>query len=161
MSKNKLRPTTILLIFATVFLIGAIFYLSTLLTSGDENKASQVAPRQTKAASVTYSKLIALNSVAVEPTPTPTEAITSQEYDSQTATENTVVESSTPTPTPTETVLAYVNPTTTNNDASSEADIATSKNPTTVKDLPDAGFIYNGLIIFAAAMVLVFFSFLF
>lgn len=131
--------------FVTIFLIGTIFYISTLLTSGNDNKTSAVAPRITKASNVTYSKLIALNQVTPEATPTPTltESLTE-----------------TPTPSPTETVLAYANPSVTGS-ASSEANITTTLTPTKVKDLPDAGFIYNGLIIFAAAMVLVFFSFLF
>lgn len=122
--------------------MGAIFYISTLLTSGDDNQTSAVAPRKTKAASITYSKLIALNQVTPELTPTPP------------------IEALTETPTPTETVLAYVNPTGTGL-ASSGASLTTTLTPTRVKDLPDAGFIYNGLIIFAASMVLVFFSFLF
>ncbi len=140
--------------FVTIFLIGAIFYISTLLTSSDENKTSQVAPRKTKAANVTYSKLIALNQITPEitPTPTSTETLASSE------TTETLTE--TPTPTPTETVLAYANPSVTGS-ASPGASLTTTLTPTKVKDLPDAGFVYNGLIIFAAAMVLVFFSFLF
>ena len=158
--------------FVTIFLIGSIFYISTLLTSGDENKTSQVAPRKTKAANITYSKLIALNQVTPETTPTAQAEDTTSGEETESITETptqtgetvsvTGVESitETPTPTPTETVLAYANPTVTDT-ASSEADTTTTLTPTKVKNLPDTGFIYNGLIIFAAAMVLVFFSFLF
>jgi hypothetical protein len=147
MFKNKSKIATILLIFVTIFLIGAIFYISTLLTTSNESKTSQIVPRKTKAASITYSKLIALNQVTPEPTQTPI----TEPTDQVSAFEETML-----TPTPTETVLAYVSTDT----ASSEAE-ATTQVPTSVKDLPDAGFVYNGLIIFAAAMVLVFFSFLF
>lgn len=157
MLKNKSKITTIILMFVTISLIGTIFYISTLLTSGDENKISAVAPRKTKAANVTYSKLIALNQVTPEITPTVTPTVS---IEGQTASETTESLTETPSPTPTETVLAYVNPSVTGQ-ASSEADITTTLIPTKVKDLPDAGFVYNGLIIFAAAMILVFFSFLF
>jgi len=171
MFKNKSKIATVLLMFITVFLIGTIFYISTLLTSGDENKTSAVAPRKTKAANVTYSKLIALNQDTVEKEPepslTPTPTVLPEE---EVATIETVSTTLTPslkedqglteTPTPTETVLAYVNPTTADK-ASSEAKTVATLEPTNIKDLPDAGFIYNGLIIFAAAIVLVFFSFLF
>jgi len=163
MFKNKPKITTFLLVFVTVFLIGAIFYISTLLTSEtkSETQTSQIAPRKTKAASVTYSKLIVLNEVAPEPTLIPSPTIMEEEQESvafsQTQTEEEIVE--TPSPTPTETILAYVNPTTTE-EATSEAE-TTTLTPTKVQNLPDTGFIYNGLIIFAAAMVLVFFSFLF
>lgn len=149
--------------FVTIFLIGAIFYISILLTSGDENNTSAVAPRKTKAANVTYSKLIALNQVTPEITLTPTPTVASEEVASTSKTESiteTPIPTLTLTPTPTETVLAYANPTVTGT-ASLEADITTTLTPTKVKNLPDTGFIYNGLIIFAAAMVLVFFSFLF
>lgn len=172
MFKGKSKIVTFLLIFVTVFLVGAIFYISTLLTSGTESETqtSQIAPRKTKAANVTYSKLIALNEVTPDPelTPTPTEEESQETASEQTSisgetfsqpeTEGEIEEALTPTPT--ETVLAYVNPTTTE-DASAEASTTVTQTPTKVQDLPDAGFVYNGLIIFAAAMVLVFFSFLF
>jgi cytochrome c biogenesis factor len=170
MFQDKSKITTGLLIFMTIFLIGAIFYISNLLISGDnETKTSAVAPRKTKAANVTYSKLIALNNISPEPTLTPTLAPTSTPAVSTTPATSSEINKSfveaggtteAPTPTPTEIILAYANPSVTG-EASSEAGITSTIIPTKVKDLPDTGFVYNGLIIFAAAMVLVFFSFLF
>lgn len=154
----------------TILLIGVIFYISNLLISGDDKtRSSAIAPQKTKAANVTYSKLIALNNIPPELTLTPTLAPTSTPVISTTPATSSEINKSfiemggttgAPTPTPTEIILAYTNPSITG-EASLEAGITLTITPTNVKDLPDAGFVYNGLIIFAAAMVLVFFSFLF
>ncbi len=159
MIKDKSKLTTIGLLIMTFFLLGAIVYISFLLTSGSGER-SKIAPIKTKAANITYSKLVALN-------PTGTEVVSPQEQISTVPTPTVEEEINevtiTPTdvensPTPTEIILAYS--TSEPKEATEDSQILTVT-PTKVKDLPDAGFIYNGLIIFSAAILLVFFSFLF
>ena len=133
---------------ATFFLLGAIVYISSLLTSGS-GETTNVAPRTTKAANITYSKLVALNTTPVETTATPT-------------TVPSVMISPTveQTPTPTEIILSYNNPTVTGT-ATNAAQVSTTISPTKIENLPSAGFIYNGLVIFGAATLLVFFALIF
>lgn len=159
MIKDKSKLTTVVLLIMTFFLLGAIVYISFLLTSGNGEK-SKIAPIKTKAANITYSKLVALNPTGTElvspqdqistvPTPTVEEEI------NEVTITPTDVENS---PTPTEIILAYK--TLDAEEATEDSKILTVS-PTKIQDLPDAGFVYNGLIIFSAAMLLVFFSFLF
>lgn len=152
MIKDKSKATTAVLVIMSIFLIGAVVYITSLLTTGN-GEPSKAAPQKTKAANTTYSRTLALNttSVKIPPTETPTPVI--EETPAITGTEAL-------TPTPTEIILAYKNPTITG-ESTISAQITTTISPTKVKGLPDAGFVYNGLIIFAAAGLLIFFSFLF
>lgn len=155
MLKIKPKTTTIFLLLVTFLLIGSIAYISSILTTGS-GETSKIAPKKTKAASITYSKYLALNTApgGLNPTATliPTSGPTS-------AISPTIMISITNTPTPTEVVLAYNNPSITITKAASTS--ATTPTITSIKNLPSAGFVYNGLVIFAAATLLVFFSFLY
>jgi len=155
MVKNKSQLTTIVLLIMTFCLLGATGYISFLLTAGDEGK-SKIVPIKTKAADITYSKLVTFNTtdVGMIPTEVPTEIPT------PTVEEMVSPAEAQETPTPTEIILAYNNLEVTE-EATGEAELSTTLSPTKVQNLPDAGFIYNGLIIFAAAILMVFFSFLF
>lgn len=148
MFKGKAKVTTIIFLITAFFLLGAIVYISSLLTSGS-GETSNIAPQTTKAANITYSKLVALNTSPTEPTAT--EIVTPSEIISPTE-EGT--------PTPTEIILAYNNPMVTGT-ATNAAQISTTLSPTKVKNLPNSGFVYNGLVIFGAATLLVFFAFIF
>jgi len=155
MFQGKSKISTIFLLVITFLLLGSIIYISFLLNPPDK-ESSSITPRQTKAANITYSKLIALNR-------SPTEVANNENL--QPSVENSPVPTeTTPTemesPTPTEIILAYKNQSITG-EATEAGQITSTVVPTKVKNLPDVGFIYNGLVIFAAAMLLVFFSFLF
>lgn len=169
MQKKKPKIITIFFIFITIFLIGAIFYISKLL-NGNENTASSVAPKKAKAANITYSKLIALNqsdAPTSAPNPSVDSGITPSSSDQRGLLGPTTAPTSgaqtTPgvqTPAPSETILAYANPSVSVTQPV-EYNSTTTISPTKVTSMPETGYVYNGLIIFAASMVLVFFSFLF
>lgn len=134
-------------------LLGSIFYITKVITSEEEAKTSSLAPKKTKAANVTYSKLIALNTVSIMPTE---ELVTSTAEPSPTI--NQISPTNIISPSPTEIILALDNSGSTSSQA---AQVNTSVSPTRVTSLPETGFINNSLILFAAALVLIFFSFIF
>ena len=150
MSKSKI--TTLVLLFMTVVLIAAILLVGYVITRPPES-TSMIAPKQTKAQSITYSRLITFNQVLPTATPieTPTEAPT---------TVPTAIPTETPTPSPTEILLAKaISPTTAI--STLEATVSPTIIPTKTTSLPETGTITNGLFIFAAAGLMIFFSFLF
>lgn len=147
---KKSQLITILLLIMTFVLMGAVFYIVSILNSASP-EFSSIAPVKTKAQSVTYSRTIALNTTASPPTLTPT--LTSTPTPTPTSTE-------TATPTPTEIILAYASPSATVT-FSSENEVSSSVSPTKTTILPETGYITNALVIFAAASLLIFFAFIF
>ncbi len=168
---KKINLTTIFLLFITVFLIGVIIYISQVLTVKEEEvgtgTGSTIAPKKIKASNITYTKLIALNRIS--PTPiiseaensiSPTRSLIASNQLITGGQENnlssTITQASSETPTPTEIILAYNS--TSNDNASEEA---TTRPTEKITSIPASGVINNSLIIFSAALLLVFFSFLF
>ena len=162
MFKKKPKIITLFFIFITIFLVGAIFYISTLLNNNG-NMTSSVVPKKAKAANITYSKLIALNqseSPTTVPDSSPENGATSSPSEQrQLMAPTTPVTPGAQTPVPSETILAYANPSVTATQPVENN--TTTISPTKVTTMPETGYVYNGLIIFAASMVLVFFAFLF
>lgn len=141
---KKPKIVTILLLLATISLMGAIFYIASILTS-ESPQSPPIAPVKTRAQSRTYNRMIALNPVTQTPTPPPTSSPTA-----------------TMTPTPTEIILAYTSPTPTGiATASPTVNATSSATPTKTETLPSAGYLTHALIIFAAAGLLIFFAFIF
>lgn len=140
---KKRQLITILLLAVIIILIGAIFYIASILSDNSPNSPARVLIK-TKAQSKTYSRTIALNTV-VSPTPfytatpIPTEIIT---------------------PSPTEVILAYNNPPPIGT-VSSEIKITSSPVPTKTTSLPATGYLTNVFIIFTIASILIFFAFIF
>ncbi len=131
------------MLLMTLVLMAAVLGVGYVITRPSETP-SLIAPRKTKAQSVTYSKTIAFNTVTVTPTAVPTLIAVASVSPSPLAT-----------PTPTEIVLAKtVSPT------QSASATATIK-PTKASNLPESGTVTNALFIFAAAGLMIFFSFLF
>lgn len=149
---NMKRKTTVILLIVIIFLIGAIFYISWQLNS-DINGTSPIVPRKTKAASKTYSKLIALN---VTGTASPTNIV---EPTLEPTIEPTIEVLPTNIISPTEIILAYANPTEAITSASYSSQLQST--PTGVNALPETGFINNTLIVFAVSGLLIFISFIF
>jgi len=146
------KITTVILIIMTIFLIGAIFYFSYLLMQkpSDQSNSSAVAPKNTKAQVVNSEKFIALNTTSNNSSPTlqPSLTLSPTLYllDSPTPTIIEVI-------TPTEVILVKgdsLTPLPTNNNYLS---------PTTIKKLPETGYISYNLIIFLFAIFLIFYSF--
>ena len=162
-SKKKNIITGILLVMV-VGLMGAVFYISYLLTNTTPQSPTATAPKKIKASNVSYTKLLALNQTSGNsnvPPPTDTPSVVP-----------------TDTPNPSETVLALNNqgvtqPASQNvtqaasksgsieitNSVSGNSTASTSA--TSIKTLPTTGLITNSLIITAAAGLLLFFAFLF
>lgn len=135
------------------FLLGSIFYITRVITSEEEVETASLAPKKTKAAAVTYSKLIALNTVSITPTVEPiTPTIEPSPTTGQISPTEVV------SPSPTEIILALDSG---KGSASQTAQVNTSISPTKVINLPETGFINNSLILFTAASVLIIFSFIF
>lgn len=153
MKNNKPKLITIVLILMIFFLFGSIFYITKVITSEQGTETASLAPKKTKAANLTYSKLIALNTVSVTPT---------MELVTPTTEPSSTIGQISPTkiisPSPTEIILALDN---SKNSSSQAAQISTSISPTKATSLPETGFINNSLILFAAASILILFSFIF
>lgn len=149
--KNKQKLFTGFLVVMIVVLLFSIFYISrVLLSDTTSGNASSIAPRKTKAAGRTYSKLLAINA----PPPESEE----DEMLSVTPTADPTNDSELPTPTPTETILALqtVSITVTPTDGT------VSPTSTTQTDtLPEAGFFQNTLILFAVSSIFLFVAFIF
>jgi len=162
-SKKKNIVTGILLVMV-VGLMGAIFYISYLLTNTTPQSPAAIVPKKIKASNVSYTKLLALNQTSGNPNvPSPTDT-------------PSVVPTNIPNPS--ETVLALNNQGVTRaasqnvTQAASQSgstqvtnsvsgNSAASASATGIKTLPTTGLITNSLIITAAAGLLLFFSFLF
>lgn len=164
MSKIKINTQTVIIISVIVVLLFSIVYISTVLNTKEQ---SAITPIKTKAANTTYKKLIALNVETVTPEVSPTEteipSDPSPTIEITPEVEATPTDSVDGTPTPTEVILAYNNPTVTVSSTGSSYLSTDSKTPTPkkVSSLPETGFITNGLIIFAASSLMIFFAFLF
>lgn len=169
MLNTRSKITTIFLIATTVIMVVLIFYISYLLTAKNEPELSPTVPHKTKAANVTYSKLITLNqnlSTNDSNLNDQNDSIATNEANINSSRSETMISNEpTPTmikdltPTPTEIILAY-------NDSKKEATSSADKleeTPTTVKTstLPDSGGFFQSLFIFTMAVTLIFFSFLF
>lgn len=148
------------------FLGGLSFFIAFKLK---EEKAATV-PTQTKAAAITYRKLIALNVTTPElPTPTgeeltPTVAATvtnegDETHETPTPTQINLVTTPLFTREPTETELAYNDSSSNTEEATEESAIATSPTKETIKTLPQSGIYQTSLLIFLAALTLIFISF--
>lgn len=140
MNNKKSKIITIILLFMTVSVMGAIFYIGYVLTATPE-KEPVIAPQKIKAQSSSSSRFITLNTVSptVTISPTPSVAVATSL-----------------TPTPTEIILANQNLTLTVT-ASPSATVALSK----TKELPQTGFITNAIILFGMSAVVIFISFIF
>ncbi len=147
----------------TVGLMGAIFYIGSVLTNSPQSTTAPIAPRTTKAQSIDYTKVIALNTAqsgrtgaidtfssnkANSPTVTPTSVETNVPTQTSTQTDSS-------TPTPTETILAYQTVTGT------VIPVASSTPRPTVATLPRAGAVTSSIILFGVAGVTIFLSLLF
>jgi len=154
MKNNKPKLITIVLILMIFFLLGSIFYITKIITNeGEDETTSNLVPKKTKASSLTYNKLIALNTISVMPT---IGLITPTTEPSPTI--NQISPTNIASLSPTEIILALDNSKRT---ASQAAQISTSVSPTKITSLPETGFINNSLILFAAASVLILFAFIF
>lgn len=143
--ENKAKPKkfAVLLIAMIAVLFISIFYISIILLN-NQRKPSSVAPQKTKAGSITYSKLIALNTTRSTPSATPTEILLAVKSPSITQTQLF--------PSPSFTVTPTRLPTT----------VFTSPSPTkTVTSLPETGYVTNSLVLFSVASLLILFSLLF
>ena len=178
MLKNKSKIITIVLLVMTVGLVAAIIYISQIITSqpqqGEVN--TNLAPQKTKAADVSYQKTVALDEVTPTLVPTATApgenevltpTVVANSLLALNSNDSTLSASITPTvaaettttltPSPTEVVLAYnVTPLVTDSSASISATTVAK-----AKTLPDSGFITNSIIMFVAAGLIIFFSFMF
>lgn len=164
----------------TVGLVIAIIYISQVVTG--ESKTGEVktniAPKKTKAANVAYDKTVTLDNI----TPTPTEVMTVDPLVTPTVIPTVISTDSVISPTvilpsvtvaptinsllaynnasvsPTEIILAYNNTTPTVTET-----VTSSLSATVVKSasLPESGFINNTIIMFVAAGLIIFFSFMF
>ncbi len=157
----------------TLGLVIAIVYISQAITS--ESKTDDVktnlAAQKTKAANITYDKTIPLENIS--PTETAVIAPTSELTGTPTNIPTEILPSTTVVPTvnnllaynnatisPTEIILAYNNTTL----SPTVADYSTGSLSATVvkaKTLPTSGFINNAIIMFVAAGLIIFFSFMF
>lgn len=135
----KQKLTKFGLIFMTVFLLGSTIYITLLLKDTGGTAATTV--KKTKAASVTYTKTLALNTepvqpgISEEPTAIPTETLLSY---------NSINQTGQPTPTST------LSPT-----------LSSTTQPTGVTSLPQSGWMQSSIAIFAAASIFIFLSFLY
>ena len=146
MKQIKSKLSTIVLGLVIGVLIISVFFISFMI-QGDTD-SSPAAPKTTKAAAITYSKILAINKP--QPTEMPTILPT-------TIISPTVVVVPSEDPTPTEIILAY------NNISPTEKVVKTSSTvaPTKTAILPESGYIQNSVFIFLAASLVIFFSFLF
>jgi len=159
---KKEKFAALALIIMTVFLIGAIFYFSYLLmeSPSGNSTSSAVAPKKTKAQVVNSERFVALNQIN-NPSPTSSTISSSPTISDSTSPTVSLSETSSATeteailPSPTEIILAKANP--------SLKPQSTSKtpSPTNLKKLPDSGYLKYNLIIFGAAIFLIFYSFIF
>jgi len=168
--KTKINLATVFLITIITFLGGLSIFIALRLK---EEKPATV-PTKTKAADITYRKLITLNTTPPElPTPTSessslTTDVTIPVDEQLSITQQAGVESEeTPTPTqinlvttplltsePTETELAYHD-----SSQSEELEITVSPTKETVRTLPQSGIYQTSILIFFAALTLIFVSF--
>jgi len=184
MLKNKSKIITIVLLIMTVGLVVAIVYISQVITGEPEKGEANtnLAPQKTKAANISYQKTIAINNITptlvptafIEETVTPTLSLTPGEGIITPTVTNTLLAlketnaasiaatvaptgTELLTPSPTEILLAY------NVTPGSGESYSSSVSATTVKTktLPDSGFITNSIIMFVAAGLIIFFSFMF
>ena len=188
MLKNKSKIITVVLLVMTVGLVAAIIYISQIITN--EPKVGQantnLAPQKTKAADVSYQKTVALNNI----TPTIISQTTLAPISSeQKAKETMAILSPTVIPTinnllavnsltasvsptleptigglkltPTEMILAYNNLTVTPVSGNVYTSSISATTVAKAKTLPDSGFITNSIIMFVAAGLIIFFSFMF
>lgn len=184
MEKKRPPLTTILLIVALIFLLGAVIFISRIVLQ--TRQTTQIAPKKTKATSVTYSKLITLNRTAEteeqpeneqnereklpadsEPTETVNSQSTTVSMEEPTPTEkllayNNLTSTPTPTPTPTSKIVSPTPTTELAVETGGELS-PTEKSPTVtvISNLPEAGLIDNIVTIFTAASLLILLSFFF
>jgi len=180
MFKNKSKIITAVLLVMTIGLVAAIIYISQIITS--EPKVGQantnLAPQKTKAADVSYQKTVALNDITSIPVSPSLESVRSTTVLSPTVIPtvsnllavNSMTASASPTLeptigglilTPTETVLAYNNLTVTPVSGNVYTSSISATTVAKAKTLPDSGFITNSIIMFVAAGLIIFFSFMF
>jgi len=167
MKLQKSHIITAVLLVMTVFLIGAIILIGVELSNEKVEQAS-IAPKKTKAQATNYNKLIAVNQK------TGAQDVTSSVQATPTLTTTPIPTSGTNL-TPTEKVLVQTNPTgslspnlTITGSASPSVSLTQGVNsslsgtivPTKAKTLPKTGIITNSIIMFGAAGLLVFFSFI-
>lgn len=151
------------LIFMTVFLLGSTIYITLLLNN---TGPTTTTVKKTKAASVTYTKTLALNTEPVQPeisetpvlsgpTVIPTEKLLSY---------NSINQTGQPTPksTPSPTLSAStLSPTVSSTTQPTQTQGAVTVTPTGVASLPKSGWMQSSIVIFAAASIFIFLSFLY
>lgn len=128
-----------------VFLLGSTVYITILLN--DTGPTAATAVKKTKAASLTYTKTLALNTQTVQPTESPP--------------------LSEPTAVPTEILLSYNSidqtdvPTQPPVVPTIQTEESLTAAPTGVTSLPQSGWMQSSIAIFAAASIFIFLSFLY
>ncbi len=142
--------------------MGAIFYIGSVLTASPQSATVPIAPRTTKAQSMDYTKVIALNTAQSDQSGTANTLPDNTRSQNETP---TPIDSNTPTPTlsltpymtqtPTEVILAYQTVTAT------VTPVASSTPLPTVATLPQTGAISSSIVLFGVAGITVFLSLLF
>ena len=141
----------------TVFLLGSTIYITLLLKDTGPTAATTV--KKTKAASVTYTKTLALNTEPVQPEISERPEGGAEE----------------PTAVPTETLLSYnsinqtgqptqpltLSPTLPSTTQPTQTQEGITVAPTGVTSLPQSGWMQSSIAIFAAASIFIFLSFLY
>jgi hypothetical protein len=162
--KTKINPITFFLGIMIMILAG----LSVFITLKLKEERPATVPTRTKAADVTYRKLIALNVVTPElltptienSTPTTNIKETGEEAKlTSTPTPINLVTTPLLTSEPTTTELAYNNSSSNTEGATEESEIKTSPTKETVKTLPRSGIYQVSLLIFFGALSLILVSF--
>ncbi len=158
MKQIKFDLKTLILIFFTIFLVGAIFVVFNNLMQEEEGKDFvPIATTQTKAAPVTYSKDVVLLPTTI-PAPTiedpllsPTPTLVVEAEPTQAAEEE---------PTPTEMIIAKISVTPLPTEEATQSSELTTV-PTKTAVLPSAGSVQFPVLVFASAFLLIIFAFLF
>ncbi len=155
--KTKVNFVTFFLIMMTVVMGGLSLFIALKL----KGEKPATVPTQTKAANITYRKLIALNAAtpelptptSEEPTPTVDVAVTGEVEPFNLVTTPLLTSE------PTETELAYNNLTPTETEDALTATVSSAQKQT-IKNLPQSGIYTVPLLIILAALMLIFFSFI-
>lgn len=167
MKFKKSHVITAVLLIMTVLLIGAIILIGIEL-SNDKVENVSIAPKKTKAQSTNYNKLIAVNqktgaqdiSPTIQVTPTLTIIPASSTDPNLSPTETILaVTKTTGSPTPKLSITGSTTPVMSLTPANNSS-LSGTISPTKPNSLPKTGIITNSIIMFGAAGLLVFFSFI-
>lgn len=132
-----------------------IFYVTYVLIGTGNKSTSNVSPVRTKAASITYTKNLALNTVTISPTSPIEQASPTLEPT------EVVTEAVTTAPSPTEVILAQNNSSASPSETLSPSITSQIVSPTNVQSLPSTGYVTNIIVIIGVSGLLILFAFIF